>query len=114
MNLEAHRVDGTLVVTVRDSRIDAASAVDFKDALRDLIGDNASPVTLDLGDVDFVDSSGLGALVAIMKVVEPAHRFEVSGLQPNVEKVFRLTRMDSIMNIAGNSQSSGQDASASM
>ena len=54
---------------------------------------------LDLGKVDFIDSSGLGAIVAAMKQLGAQHRLELSDLNENVDKVFRLTRMDTVFRI---------------
>ena len=48
------------------SRIDAGSAIQFKDQMRDLTVDVKGRVVLDMAQVDFVDSSGLGAIVAAM------------------------------------------------
>jgi anti-sigma B factor antagonist len=56
-------------------------------------------VVLDLAQVKFLDSSGLGAIVAVKKLLGPDRVLELSGLTPTVEKVFRLTRMDTIFTI---------------
>jgi len=37
--------------------------------------------------------------VAVMKSLAPGRRPELAGLRPNVEKVFRLTRLDSVFRI---------------
>jgi anti-sigma B factor antagonist len=84
------------VITVEDNRIDAASAVRFKDEMRSLTEDGPAQVVLDLSGVAFVDSSGLGAIVASMKQMGDGRRLDLAGLTPDVAKVFRLTRMDSI------------------
>lgn len=99
MDIKSEMDGDTLVVAVDKPRIDAAVAVEFKERMRAILKDIASHVRLDLSAVAFVDSSGLGALVAVMKMVDPPHQFEVMGLTPMVEKVFRLTRMDSIMTV---------------
>jgi anti-sigma B factor antagonist len=49
--------------------------------------------------VHFLDSSGLGAVVGVMKLLAPERRLELAGLTPTVAKVFRLTRMDSVFTI---------------
>ena len=54
---------------------------------------------LDLSAVTFMDSSGLGAILAIRRALPPGHRIELTGLTPNVERVFRLTRMDMVFTI---------------
>ncbi len=94
------RPDGNaLVVHVLESRIDAAVAIQFKDAMRARVAQAPERVVLDLSQVDFIDSSGLGAVVAMMKLLAPARRLELAGLTPTVEKVFRLTHMDRVFTI---------------
>ncbi len=90
-----HHPDAT-IITVKEPRIDAAAAIAFKDRMRDLTGDAAARVVLDLKQVDFIDSSGLGAIVAVMKLLAPDRQLELAAFSPTVAKVFRLTRMDSV------------------
>jgi anti-sigma B factor antagonist len=86
-------------VTVLEDRIDAATAIQFKEKMRDATLAGPVRVVLDLARVQFLDSSGLGAIVAVKKLLGPDRALELSGLTPTVEKVFRLTRMDSIFTI---------------
>lgn len=88
-----------LLLTVEESRIDAASAVQFKDEMRRLTDSASGRVVLDLSRVDFLDSSGLGAVVGVMKLLGADRRLEIVGLTANVAKVFRLTRMDTVLTI---------------
>ncbi len=94
------RIVGTVqVILVEDARIDASVAIRFKDSMRALTAMAPARVILDLHKVDFVDSSGLGAIVAAMKQLEADQKLDLAGLTPGVDKVFRLTRMDSIFAI---------------
>lgn len=99
MELIAEPRDGFLAIRVDVDRIDAASAIRFKDRMRDLTQGGQGPVVLDMARVAFLDSSGLGAVVAAMKALGPDRPLELSGLTPTVQKVFRLTRMDSVFKI---------------
>lgn len=99
MRLTSRTEDGRLVVTVAESRIDAASAIAFKEALRGLTDGFDGAVILGLDQVDFIDSSGLGAIVAAMKLLGGERRLHLAGLTPNVDRVFRLTRMDTVFPI---------------
>ncbi|RME18365.1 MAG: anti-sigma factor antagonist [Alphaproteobacteria bacterium] len=108
MKLETRDFGEIRVVSVGDSRIDAAVAVEFRDAMREVTSDGPPTVVLDLSNVVFLDSSGLGAVVAAMKQAAPERRLELAGLQPMVEKVFRLTRMDSVFRIHQNTEGVGQ------
>ncbi len=98
-SIEAETQGDALIIRVRHDRIDAAGAIGFKERIRDLIPGEGARVIMDLSQVKFVDSSGLGAIVAVMKLLAPARRLELAGLTPTVEKVFRLTRMDSVFTI---------------
>ena len=99
MELVADCQGDLLIVTAMENRIDAAGAIQFKDRMRDLIKVPARRVLLDLSRVGFLDSSGLGAVVAVMKLLGPERKLELVGLTPTVAKVFRLTRMDTIFTI---------------
>lgn len=96
MQLDCTQTHDLMIVHVREPRIDAAGAIDFKDRMRDLTSVDARRVMLDLSRVMFIDSSGLGAVVAVRKTLGPDRPLELAGLTPAVEKVFRLTRMDSV------------------
>jgi anti-sigma B factor antagonist len=46
-----------------------------------------------MSEVAFMDSSGLGALIGVLKIID-ATRLTISGVKPAVRTVFRLTRVD--------------------
>lgn len=99
MELTSSKESGLQIVTVQHQRIDAAVALAFKDQMRKITEDQPETVLLDLNHVQFIDSSGLGAIVAAMKNLSPARKLVLAGLTPTVEKVFRLTRMDSVFGV---------------
>lgn len=99
MDLGLVRSGDVPVIRVGEERIDSATAIQFKEGLRalaDRADARAGRLILDMGSVGFVDSSGLGAIVAAMKLLAPGLRLELAALTPNVARVFRLTRMDSV------------------
>ncbi|OWU85528.1 hypothetical protein ATO6_00870 [Oceanicola sp. 22II-s10i] len=96
MELDVSLSGDTATVTVAGSRIDAAAAIGFKEAMRAAVPAGSRRVLLDLGQVAFIDSSGLGAIVSVMKSLGDGQRMELASLQPNVDRVFRLTRMDTV------------------
>lgn len=99
MKLRADLKDDVLAVRVEDERLDAAVATPFKDEMRRVMEIGGRTVLLDLGQVDFMDSSGLGALIAVLKSMPGQRPLVLTGLQPNVKRVLRLTRMDSVFTI---------------
>jgi anti-sigma B factor antagonist len=102
MNLNTTLHDGTLIITVPEPRIDAAMAIRFKDAIRAATENGPDRVILDMSAVLFVDSSGLGAIVASKKQLGARRKLDLAGLTPDVAKVFRLTRMDSVFDLFEN------------
>lgn len=85
-----------LALTIEEARLDAAAALPFKERMRAAAGAHPGRVVIDMRRVEFLDSSGLGALVAGMKLLDGDRRLELARCGPIVEKVLRLTRMDSV------------------
>lgn len=99
MDIEIKSTGEKTVVRVKEDRLDAAKAVQFKESLRDVAEKNPVPVVLDMSEVNFLDSSGLGAVVNVMKILGQERPLELASLTPTVAKVFALTRMDKVMRI---------------
>lgn len=95
MQLSSNVVKDVLVIKVDSKRIDAAGAIHLKDQFRDLTMDFEGRVLMDLQNVEFMDSSGLGAMVSALKILDN-RKLELADLQPAVAKVFALTRMDKV------------------
>ncbi|MFY9212684.1 MAG: STAS domain-containing protein [Aestuariivita sp.] len=99
MSLASTDIDTARIITVLANRIDAAMAIRFKEDMRQMTLSAPDRVIVDLSEVDFIDSSGLGAIVAAMKQLREGQRLELAGLTPTVSKVFRLTRMDTVFSL---------------
>jgi len=99
MALSSTTTDATQIIKVHSDRIDAAMAIQFKEDMRSEADGGPQRVVPDLSGVEFIDSSGLGAIVASMKQLGSDRRLDLAGLHPFVEKVFRLTRMDTVFKL---------------
>ena len=97
MSFESRSMIG--ILKVDENRIDASVAIAFKDRFRDLVSGSSGDVILDLARVDFIDSSGLGAIVAARKLLGGDRKLELAGLTPAVDKVMTLTRMHTVFPI---------------
>ena len=93
MQLIKSKTGSDVILTVDAERIDAANAVYLKDAFATCIASEPGRIVMDLEAVTFMDSSGLGAMVAAMKQLDAPRKLELCNLQPAVAKVFNLTRM---------------------
>ena len=103
MNLSYGPRRGGGVVRVHAPRLDAAVAIRFKDRFSALAvtgeGAGAQTILLDLAEVEFLDSSGLGAVVAARKMLGENRTLALAALSPMVDKVMRLTHMDRVFPI---------------
>ena len=87
---------GTLVVTVHGD-LDLHSADELGDRLVEAVEDGASSVVVDLADVDFVDSQGLGALLrGTRRLGGEGGRFRLVVPTPRVRRIFEITALDRV------------------
>lgn len=112
MQVSFGRAGEALVVSVQETRLDAAVALSFKDSIRAALDLPGAPVILDLSQVEFLDSSGLGAIVGVMKLLGPDRPLEIAALTGSVRKLFRLTRMDTVFRIHDKAPQSEQISAA--
>jgi anti-sigma B factor antagonist len=101
MNIGDSERNGVLVATVNAQRIDAAVAPDFKEALARIVCSPGKRNVIDLGQVTFIDSTGLGALVALLKMPNGPRELAIAGAKGQVETLFRLTRMNKVFRMFG-------------
>ena len=66
MPLTVDKVDDVAVVTVNVDEFDASNADDFKQEIAPVL-QSCSRIVLDLSRVRFVDSSGCGAILSVLK-----------------------------------------------
>jgi anti-sigma B factor antagonist len=82
--------------------IDVATAPELRRELHQLADRGATSIVVDLADVSFVDSSGLGVLVGMLKRVREDGRgcqLVLEHLQQPVRKVFDITGLTEIFSI---------------
>jgi anti-sigma B factor antagonist len=89
---------GTVTVVAPRGDIDMAVADAVRGRLVELVDAGQSRLVLDLGSVMYIDSSGLGGLVAAMKHARAAGGdIRVCGLESDVRSLFEMTRLNKVM-----------------
>jgi anti-sigma B factor antagonist len=88
--------NGILVVTVEVERLDAAAAPLFKKELIDNVEDQPRRVILDVSGVQFLDSTGLGVFVSLLKMMGSSGVIGIVGAQPPVRRLLQITQLDRI------------------
>jgi anti-sigma B factor antagonist len=97
--IDVDRSAAVPVVVPRMRRLDASVAPAFRQAVAQLVEGGDRRLVLDLAGVDFLDSSGLGSLVSILKALGTQGTLAVCGARGPVLALFKLTRMDKVFAI---------------
>jgi len=91
--------DGVLVVEYGEENLDASNVRDFRDSIEKIIK-NQTKVVLDMSRLKFVDSSGLGALIACLRDTNSRKGdFRLSAMSRSVLALFELMRMHRVFSI---------------
>ena len=90
---------GYTIVRFEEQRLDVLVAQELKLELLKILENGIERLALDLSKVSFVDSSGLGALVAVMKKIGSEGTLRLWGLTPEVKSVFELTQLYKVFDI---------------
>lgn len=99
MNITVTQSGGVRVLTL-SGRFDAAAVGSFKEEASHQAGGGAPRLVVDLAGVSFLDSSGLGALVAVLRrVVQAEGDLRLAGPSSGVRSLFELTRLDRVFDI---------------
>jgi anti-sigma B factor antagonist len=95
MELALRQIGPNLVVSfVGKVNLEGDASLVFKEKLKNLIVDGRSRVVVDLGNVGFVDSQGLGALISGLKVLRHEQGvLKLANISEPVEAVLRITRL---------------------
>ncbi len=103
MQLLSSEKEGVLVGQVNAKVLDASNARAFKDAIKPLLTQDAKLV-LDLSKIEFIDSSGLGALVSCLRQAHAiGGEIKLSGLTKPARALFELVRMHRVFEVFNNS-----------
>ncbi|MEM6355707.1 MAG: STAS domain-containing protein [Pseudomonadota bacterium] len=97
MQVATEERDGSIVVTLQAPRLDHAISTEFRETVLQ-IQDKDKHLVIDLGHVEFMDSSGLGALVGIRKRLGWSAKIVLANVRGPVYRVFTLAKMTSVFN----------------
>jgi len=84
------------VLHIAEDRFDARLAPEFRNKLAELSPSIDMHLVLDLSQVRFMDSSGLGAVMAAYKMLR-GKKMSVVNPQRAVKELLKLTRMDQLI-----------------
>ena len=100
MPVEAKISDDGKTLTIKVSgRFDITLHKTFSDSYKDKIG-SISNVILDMANVEYIDSSGLGMMLVLReRIGGDAARIDIVNVSPGVEKILKIINYDKLFNI---------------
>ncbi len=83
--------------------LDATKSQAFREEITEIVEDGTQLVLIDLKNVTFMDSSGLGALVLAFKTLRAANsKLVLCSINEQIRILFELTGMDKVFEIFAN------------
>ena len=99
LTLNSRDQDGHTVLAV-SGEVDVYTAPALRDRIADLLDSGQHQLVIDLGGVEFLDSTGLGVLVAdLTGPVEAGGSLSLVCPQERVLKLFRITGLDEVFTV---------------
>ncbi|MFO7983230.1 MAG: STAS domain-containing protein [Desulfuromonadales bacterium] len=100
MVVDIHEKDDVLLMEIQEERLDAHNSGELKNRMLSLFEEGKVNIVINLGEVRFIDSSGLGALVSGYKNASARNgNLKLCSLQPQVKSMFELTRLHRVFEI---------------
>ena len=85
--------------------LDGKKATQFKEEIKASLAEGIKTVLLDFQDVTFMDSSGLGVLVLVLKNVRAANaELFLCSINEQIRMLFQLTSMDQVFKVFADRQ----------
>lgn len=80
--------------------LDINTVSKFQDKVLEKYKDQDKDLVFNLENLDYIDSTGLGAIVRIYKEVsDKGHKVKVLNAKKNIKKLFLITELDSLMDL---------------
>ena len=99
MEITTEKKEGVTYVALQAETLDASNTNEFKKMAGAAVEPNAK-VVLDLGKVQFIDSSGCGAILALLRQLSTVGGdLKLCAVTKPVRSLFELVRMHRILDI---------------
>ncbi|HYE80101.1 MAG TPA: STAS domain-containing protein [bacterium] len=99
MEIATREQNNVLIFDIK-GELDAKAAPELKERLTDKINQGHTRVLVNLSDISYLDSAGLGVLVSGLKIATRQNGdLRMWGLQEEVKNIFQLTRLNKVFQI---------------
>jgi anti-sigma B factor antagonist len=102
MEIRERTEEGILFLRPVIEHLDVPAAAELKTILTDRVTRGARNIALNLQDVEFMDSSGLGALISTLRLLECQGELMLCGVRDGVLGLLRITSMVRVLSLYEN------------
>ena len=96
-------MDNTTQVLAPSGILDSTQAAEVRAQVSEALATGARTLLIDLKNITFIDSSGLGTLISVLKKVRSQDcEMVVCSASPQVKMLFELTSMDQVFQVYEN------------
>lgn len=99
LNIDHKEKDGIQYITI-NGEVDAYTAPQLRETLLPLTGKKGETVVVELSEVGYMDSTGLGIFIAGFKSSERnGSHMKLQGMTPRVKRLFEITGLIDIIDV---------------
>ncbi len=100
MEIDVKELDNDIAILAIDGEIDIYTSSDLKDALIQQIDSGAKHIIMDLENVTYIDSSGIGVFISTLATLKKlGGKICIIKITASVKKVFELTKLTNFFKI---------------
>lgn len=101
INSNFNSEDNTWIVNV-GGELDVSTADKLKEQLHKLVDEKMINMRIDLKDLEYIDSTGLGVMIGVLKKLRVNDKeIYIANARNNVKKIFNITGLDKIFKVEG-------------
>jgi anti-sigma B factor antagonist len=100
MKVSTRLVDGVVILDLSGRITLGEGSVQLRDAIRDLVAQGQKNILLNLGDVNYIDSSGIGELVSAFTTVKnQGGQLKLLNLTKKVHDLLQITKLYTVFDV---------------
>ncbi|HWH57330.1 MAG TPA: STAS domain-containing protein [Terriglobales bacterium] len=100
MKVSSRQVDGVTILDLSGRITLGEGSVQLRDAVRDLLAKGQKHILLNLGDVNYIDSSGIGELVSAYTTARnQGGELKLLNLTKKVHDLLQITKLYTVFDV---------------
>jgi anti-sigma B factor antagonist len=100
LKLKTRQIDGVTILDCSGRITLGEGSVQLRDAVRDLLSKGSKQILLNLGDVTYIDSSGIGELVSAFTTVRnQGGDLKLLNLTKKIHDLLQITKLYTVFDV---------------